>query len=1777
MFKPITINNLNDDDSRADIFAARAAIVKSIHEKNLAQAFTHDYLVNDTDAEKLQEMFSPIIIHQSVDDRKRLRFSSHPILAVLNQYCNHDAAEQISRLKRAGITTGSIGDNVKCPLDADHNCLLVNDVDNAARIASNATNAATAGYKDFARFRERTPLCVRGAQSCSVQYSHAFAVHSCYDITARQLADIFIQHNIDQMTVYMYMFASLYDKDFRNLDSMYFNVRDVGDKYLFTLHDFARPYLHSKKTWNFWARFTTIDCDNFRIARETVRTIGPLHIISLTRVAKFPGKIYMNAPLNAMCGSYYKVPSILQAARGGFIARQRELKHYLVPSHVIEGAMSYSARMDNEAYKFVEFMTVISGYTRRLRIGNITYYDAWHPNTDELQDVVISLFIIGAAYRTERTKVISAAFKHMKTYMDGGFFYEIRTHFLRIFTNAKPDIDFNEDTHQLWSYRPYKARDATWSSSWEIVGRKYVERLVVEGDDEFKVDPELLDDDGDTDSIGSASDLLTLSQSAVTTVDIPSTISEEDSRSTISETNSEFLRQHAGSLLEDESDAEHFASIVQPNAVNGRSANVPAAIPPIVVPPTNVPPADTISVNTTDDTNSCASSINFLAAPRNPTINNNDDGIIAASTSVRFSRTFLGGHCAIQSVWTQLPQHNRPRQSHMLRDTFIALIGHMRRAGSRAPYTFDQVKNYIEKGDWNTNVSTFVFEVLSPIYNLTILLHGTSPNPVQIGNGAHMISIYYSNNHFSAVPTGGKRDKYGDIIQDHISRYFLLPSAPEISTIVDVSAAPGCLAAMAADAYPEAIVFAFVYDGHKALAFDTQFNRSNLKVFHYRDVKSLGKLMARVMKQRKYIDVLISDAAREQNSEAVVDDIVDCVRPFAKDICSIIFKAFSNPRKLWHLMADHFHGDYSQQYVESNTETYYFGFWNKSDEFDSDSLKGFDGHLSSTFDDLYSRYATRETTHVAYAEVAKVRQFLKEWTAGRAFAAVATDCGQILDKFNGKRIKVAFTAITGYASASKTTDAYKQYPDRVYVAPTRELCNRHTVSGRVSYTQHKVFEMRDASRVCGFVVDECEALPLEYYALLTLKYSKPIVVLGDMYQVGLFERGTRFTHLADVGVTNNIRDTYKIPKDIAGMLNKKFNFDIIAHSTVEKGLRLCSNFATIAKDVKKICFNSSTRDELVRKGHNASTITTYCGSRDDVVVFYVDSKAVTSQLTARPEYIYTAVTRAREQLVLTGEASGMIKSYFMLSGTTVDTYSEVSEVFVHADIDIPDQTQVELSSLSSLAEDCPVNVPAVIDVIEQEFIAENPATANHIAIAPNDIITDCAGMMTTPIDAAVSRDLTYKGLKVEPEVAFVKNQISSSSKMTIATAARRYLKALPIISKENRHVFAGDLAVGLSRAIFSNDHSFRKLCSLLRPTEGELSHHYREYIKALQVKLNHNSAALRELTEFDEFGETLSFFNKQQSKFDGKDSFDTSDKVGQGVAATSKRVNCLFSAYARYILTKMRDIIRNYNRPIILNTHDNDKQFNMEYTAIIEGAPESNSWACNDFSEWDSSYRSSHTDVMWSLMVAAGCPAYLATWFSKFREHWVMVYHSREGTVKFSSTEKQFSGNPFTICENTIMNMAMCFSIFSYRNMHAALFRGDDSAINCSSASMRTRGKDMIAKFGHGLKFHTYTVGEFAGWFLTPTGLFPDVLRYACKLFKLYRNKEHFDEALTSLKQRVSVVTNENQLRYGILCATEHYKNLSSEQVRVLFNFVRYSEKITYDMLKELKLPIAFA
>jgi len=1904
-------SNLSND-GRRKIDDLTDDVIVAYYDNLLKSAFKTRYLMTSEQTAQLENMLDPVpVIPESTRPPK---YSQHPVLANLNDFCYFEAQKYVDVCVSNGYNVMTIGDSVNQKLDKGgiyniHNCLLIDSVRDSYRVVNSLAARPSAPHITAHLHKAINNVntfgaCNNGTLACNHQANIAIAVHSLYDFSLDDIYRVFQTHGIMQLIAFLYIPFQLYDARLAPVDAKVFNIQYVNDNkdLVFGMKDSSIPYVHSRKKWTDLAHVTVIGHDHspMHIVRETVRTAGQLQTVIFTRTFHFDAKIAMTVPIAKWCNNNYLVPDIVEFIKKGplgcrFFRTQSDLKHFLVPSHVVDGLLAYSQRAADESYQFKEVATLAQGYKRMLKIGDKVFFENWEVDPDSYFRVVISLFIIGAVYRTERTQNISLAFKEIKAVTTRGFISKHIHHFGRRFANfisELGDLDsgkldntlstenqragtaftaprnlglIDKDTQTLitelkvvvpkdyTAYLIHRCSDdvpavgampafmpvpppgtappppppgfggvagvatgppvyvgvgggimtAPPKTSSPVVGLSSSTMRALPDIDIRDIEPSRTHVYGKGLGIHIPRHRSSSARFTHLTASARNSISRSSSRSSSTDSKTSNSLIHEPGYL-----AQNRAGSFIP--LTGASTPNTSTMPSLTTNTANV----VTSINGDDD-EPTQQSFRPIVSNRVATISLNqlrgtlstlmiDDPSIANEIkNKQFPKHFRVGHCAMQSVYEAY--YNRPSRLNkkMAISEFIRLCYGLFLGGG---FSADDTNRYIYCGDWGTTqCSQFIIIQLAIHLNVVIAINSRlSAEPLLVGtdscSSGERITIFHAQNHYSSVSGGGAVDRatilaeaiYNDTIakmahNGDLGLRFENDKRPLV--FVDLSSAPGHMAALLAEHFDQTSfadnskiipdvkirLISFVYDGPCA----TKMHNKNLdrlakcgvRPQTYKTHVELARHLAGISKNHRIIGIL-NDARTETDVDLVCKSITDAIAPtlqtenlYASYYCSFQ----NNPIYLWRTATKFADGG---------------GF----DGLDCYWMQGYTGVEKRTIESIYEVFFKEETSHSVSLPKRRVVEhcnslFSEILKDHRASVMAALKNGMSKEKSD---FTVTFSAITGFASASKTTKAISLYPKGTFVSPTKHLQESHQRKGVSSLTPHNAILhlIRNPNFDGDVVVDECSQFFVEYVHILqALAPAAHIIILGDIYQtpaVNYYDR-REYTRFKDVGVVNNLWVTFKIPHDVTKLLNDRFGYNMIPKSGVKHGLGVCADFSLKLKTPVKfpiIAFNRDTAKNLVEAGYNAHTITTYTGSRDHTIGFYVDSAAIASNITSKPEWVYTAMTRATDKIVLMGNDSEVIQRYFALNGHVVETMFDLNNAYLMHE----NRTKFieEQPNLLPEEQEHEGLVPETADINEVVYIAQKVcesanATDTNYILDPRIPKVE-SGVLKTNIDVAMEAPKTRKVFRIVPNISLVKKQLSDSPARTLQTMVKRYSKRTITMTPSDNTFLQSEIAKGLSKALSGREDNYSDFLKFLAENRNNrdigLNRQLEEYYKSLDKKMGENSNIKKVIEKpFNEFDEVLEFFNKRQVKFDPKKKFDQSDKVGQGVASMSKVVNILFSCYARYILDAARLYAKKCGKNIILATHGSDADFDKLYKQFLNNLPTNklnHKWANNDWSEWDSRFLKEFAQIMWQLNKACGCPEYLAGWFLEFRKKWSMSYRCKAGRTKLAGKNKQFSGNPYTLCENTIFNMALTNAVLDIIDPDLEIYKGDDASIKAACVQYSAKAARILKLTGHSAKLHMSDSGEFAGFVLTRAGVFPDVLRYAAKfLDKDYRDEKHFQEALCSLKERLSTVNSEYEKHMGCLALTEFYPELTSGEFMTIFDFLKDSQNLKFSQL----------
>jgi hypothetical protein len=526
----------------------------------------------------------------------------------------------------------------------------------------------------------------------------------------------------------------------------------------------------------------------------------------------------------------------------------------------------------------------------------------------------------------------------------------------------------------------------------------------------------------------------------------------------------------------------------------------------------------------------------------------------------------------------------------------------------------------------------------------------------------------------------------------------------------------------------------------------------------------------------------------------------------------------------------------------------------------------------------------------------------------------------------------------------------------------------------------------------------------------------------------------------------------------------------------------------------------------------------------------------------------------------------------------INIYNEESQILLNDDCVVHPAADLHVEATAQVATET-VKVETAMDILRDITHTTDYNAADWTGPYLEPVIE--SGKMRTPFENLACNDKEKKVFVYSKTDLFVKHQMACVPINNLATMTGRYSKLMPKTTPANAEKMAWQLIGSYSKLLYGNDHSVNKLKRDLRLSQEEKTHHLKEYIKSYSEKFPAEAVGVDFDSYLDFTQEELSFMAKQQEKFSSDPGFDASTKVLQGVAAFSKKINIHLCAYARAWNHKLHEIIKNNKRPIILKTLGSDEQFSADFAEHFRNMPADAQskflkWLCMDVSEWDASFNEVMIRFSRIIQTWLGIPVILVNFFYLFRRHWIMIYRNTFGVTTLEGEDKQFSGNPFTLIENTSLNMAVTSLVTWLINVLMYLFVGDDSAFLCEHYSFTKIGQEFLNYSRHKLKISFDTVGEFAGFLILNDMIFPDVWRRAAKLLgKGYRDQKHFDEAIVSTKAVMNTVKSTYQVSACCYATQHHYQNrIDYNQAWFLFNFLNSCEKHRFRDLSPITLMV---
>jgi len=393
----------------------------------LSEGFVCPYRMNAQQFKAITRVLDPIVVrYPQPGDREKLSDASHPVAAALNAFAYSKCQEVAKKYKRVI----DIGGTPLRTLKNHHLCTLVDDCRTDARYMRASFNQRGAYYNKLVDMRgyinKSDAFCINGAQNCNYQADYAYCINAAYDIDIELWPEIFANHNLTVVDLWLFMPPQLIDDNY-TADTDIYNLKIDGDVVTVDYLDHCNCYTHSKRKWMKYFETTVIKCVNFSLVFEMDNTYGTFTNIKITRTNRREGRISRNIKISQIVDNAI-VPDIYHYITNNGMCKNIFDKKFSVPLVFLNRLTNWATGQLDDAFKYNQFalfaFSIVNQVQYRSGASVEMVYEGMEVNGDDFERIKISAFVIIAIMRYKRSLAVSEAFKKLKNnqYVPGQLF-----------------------------------------------------------------------------------------------------------------------------------------------------------------------------------------------------------------------------------------------------------------------------------------------------------------------------------------------------------------------------------------------------------------------------------------------------------------------------------------------------------------------------------------------------------------------------------------------------------------------------------------------------------------------------------------------------------------------------------------------------------------------------------------------------------------------------------------------------------------------------------------------------------------------------------------------------------------------------------------------------------------------------------------------------------------------------------------------------------------------------------------------------------------------------------------------------------------------------------------------------------------------------------------------------------------------------------------------------------------------------------------------------------
>nr|ASM94022.1 putative replicase [Barns Ness breadcrumb sponge hepe-like virus 1] len=1699
------------------------------------------------------------LVLQNNSSTKHLAHRSHALAAFMTDYATKKFVQLAGKYHRA-IDVGGGYDYT--PAEGTHICARIVTDREKSRYTHSAVRHKNDGLFQTARGNNQLTVCHSGAEHCTYKAPYCYSVNSNYDMSLNTLADIF---NIHQAVVYdvaMFLPSVLNSKKI-NIPSPVYNIKLVGNRVQFYFNDGSNGYCHDYNTWRSYLVINRIKCKDFDIVSEIVDNISDFFIIRFTRI-EHP---CVNESLfrvfdfaNIYHKQYTVVPNIVKTLHG--VVGNYSASYIVSETDFIHNAITYGLKLTKEAFAYPAFNTHCIAFSKSLIYGadNELVYQGITNKNESFNELVLNLFIYVAIRRCDVTQTIKTAFCQINKDQKRGFisqtwqklkttFKQSQSELLDSWFSTYENVDDVQQIEKIVSNlmrvrvvnlqhymyenipyctKPFDAIKAEWSMNNEV---------------EFNAESAFK---AETTQIKTETDKITETEKNDTIVDnkvvkVPAV-------------------QHESTDTFGPGQCAYRALQCAMHATDKTA----------------------LRFNPTPDERKKFLELSYHH--RNLKEKN-------ASALIKFDQDANSIRLLdAESTWLSLEEI-----------FFIAYIN-----GENC-VVINRVQNSVstfrlKEGDINLKIchdgvghwfyTRFVGGYKTIISTTDQLLHT---------NLKVMETIFLL------------KEKTGDHMQQKMGELFdfIKVLGDGQSRVVDLTAAPGHLG----------VIFECSKQGARYHPYTI---KDKLKIMSYRfthEHKYYESLKEIVFESD---DIIVVDLFIHEFH--LMLDLLDKLKPTNRLIIKSdpyrdggLMFPFNNFKFKQIFKMEH-------SLIQSGELYYHLsGFFkdlkpsNKIRHVDVNRINNVDHVIARSQvieqrkDDLVAQESMIMKNFNTEVKFTVDEQSFTKFIADNKLSDLKKPDDFSLNCLNG---------MGGSRKTQRVVNVYKTGTDFI-VSPIRSQADNLMPAGSKTKTDIYTYivllrNLHNNPKVVirHLYIDECFAMQPSaiayYYALLLAGRIRHIHLMGDSKQIGPYCKDNTTLQFE---LTNYVSETHRTPQDVTRMFdayipNARTSSKIVASYKQIDELR--SQVVDIA-----LAFTQDGKKFLASLGYKSMTVNESQGMTFSKVLLYLDDYCHIQAInkTESIRHVYVGASRHKDELLVYGKSSPDLQVLLTVQGAPIE------EIIEEASIPLVTEQQIIVDDVKrpwrSYDPKTVTTKDSIIDVLCNLNVKKNFTHSADIRIEPLKLKKIDGTQMKISDSVLHPVDVSISGGKLSDQ-RFVLPYYSKDSFGTLNTQIARYATTRAGKAPDHYKNLQTGLGKFVDLAKFKNmrvdnerltKHFVNYIVELqkkIKPATTDvglvmsvpgvvkrslvgasdgLCYDEKAMIDYYVLDENDEDLVLMPMTTLKSAVKSISsivnrknvvdmfeadlnniksrmitFTMKKQDKHDPSGLKETTGKAGQGVSAWSKVLNLFFCAYSRYLTECIFECM---NENVLLAFNKSDAELSVFFAGYKDYYTSEKYVNCNcDFSEMDVSHTKSMLELELELFGLLGVNAKIINFYSSMRTKWCNLYQCREGITMLHGEYMQHSGQPLTICGNTLLNMAVLGYAYRIENMLYASFKGDDSTIRAKKISTVPGKKTAIyADHGYKLKISFEKVSEFIANFITPFGFFPDVVRRAVKaVSKVYEDEESWEESRINLKEVLSMVNSAEKFKIGVDCASIHYRDkgiaITAEQVSLLYQYL---------------------